>query len=143
MLYIDVMSISKRSYSYWTSAPFMEQLVWGVGSGLAVVFCGLVLGHTQAGVPWRVAVAAFPLIPSVFYVRAVGRWIRGLDEMQRLIQLQALGFTLSALILTAVLFSLLQRGGLLAHWKWEWESLFVTTMFWYALGGLFARRRYQ
>lgn len=143
MLYIGAMSNSNRSYSYWTSASFVEQLVWGVGSGLAVVCCGLVLGRAQVGVPWRVCIAALPLIPSLFYIRAVARWIRGLDEMQRLIQLQAMGFTLSALILTAVLCSLLQRGGMLAHWKWEWESLFVTTMCWYALGGFLARRRYQ
>ncbi len=42
--------------------------------------------------PWRIPVALIPMLPSLLIVVAVVRYLRRVDELQRQIQLEALGF---------------------------------------------------
>lgn len=42
--------------------------------------------------PWRIPVALIPMLPSLLIVMAVVRYLRRVDELQRQIQLEALGF---------------------------------------------------
>jgi|SRR5690554_5097932 hypothetical protein len=42
--------------------------------------------------PWRYLIALLPVIPVIFLVLAFRRYLSGIDELQKRIQLQAIGF---------------------------------------------------
>ncbi|MFN0068720.1 MAG: hypothetical protein ACKVYV_13920 [Limisphaerales bacterium] len=95
-----------------------------------------------AGVP-RLAAALLPLLPGLLYVRALWRWMRGLDELQRRLQLEAVCFAALAMLLLALSADLLKLGGFLPRLTFGWEGYFAFTFFLYALGLARANRRYR
>lgn len=91
-------------------------------------------------------VALAPLPPSLLYLRSWTRFVRGLDELQRRIQLEAFLFaSLGTVILGAVLTALAENGvslGLLQPglgWGGAFMSLFVLWL----VGGAIAKCRYE
>ncbi len=88
---------------------------------------------------WRFPVMIVPLVPLVFVVRAVARFLVDTDELQRRIQLEALAVAFGAGSVLTFGYGLLQGVGLPAlSWLWVWP---VYAVCW--LVGLFvARRRY-
>lgn len=94
----------------------------------------------HADSPWRVPVALIPMLPSLLIVVAVMRYLRRVDELQRQIQLEALGFAfagtalitfaygflegvgfprLSAFIIWPVMATLWMIGGIISRWRYR------------------------
>ncbi len=90
--------------------------------------------------------ALAPLIPGLLYVRTWMRFIRGLDELQRRIQLEAFLFAaLGTVILGAVVGSLNAQGvstGLLKHGLGLGSSFMALLCFW-PIGWGIAKCRYK
>ena len=63
--------------------------------------------HVEWGVPLRAVVSLSPLLPSLLYVRSIAGWIRGMDKLQRRIQLEACLFATTGTIFVATAFNLL------------------------------------
>lgn len=88
-----------------------------------------------------------PILPGLLYVRAIVRFVRGMDELQRRIQSDALLFaSLGALIIGTVLNTLASNGVVI--WK-DLENglglggMFLVTFCLYLVGTASALRRYK
>lgn len=91
----------------------------------------------------RVAAAWLPLLPGLLYLRALWRWMQGLDEMQRRLQVEAVCFATLSMLFVALSVDLLQVAGFLRSLHFGWEGYFAFTFFLYSLGLARANRRYQ
>lgn len=115
-----------------------------IGSSMAAytatvaVSAWLVKGHGQS--PLRYLFAALPVIPSAFAMWAAIRFFRGLDELQRRIQFEAIAFSFLGTCLISLNWGALQRVGL-PHADIVWVGLLMFAL--YSLGILIACRRYQ
>ena len=94
----------------------------------------------------RGLLALVPLIPGLLYVRSWVRFIRGLDELQRRIQLESFLFAaLATVILGAIASSLNAHGvptGLLKHGLGLGASFMAMLCFW-SIGWGIAKCRYK
>lgn len=89
--------------------------------------------------PWRYPVALVPMIPSGYLVWAVVHYLREIDELQRRIQLEGLGFAFAAGSVITFGYGFLQLTGLPeASWFYVWPVYGTMWM----LGVQLARRRY-
>ena len=116
-------------------------------AGVAVVAAGIsrtLLNnpHDPAGTA-RLALALLPLGPGLLYVRSLWRWMRGLDEMQRGLQLEAVCFAALGMLLVALSMDLLRLGGFWPTATFGWEGYFAFTFFLYSLGLARANRRFR
>jgi len=118
-------------------------MLWGLAAGLSAAAATVVFVLTKLPLPVRAAVAILPLIPSLGYVRCVVRMFRQVDELQRRIQLESLGFAFPATALLAIAVDLLEQAKVVPIVHWGWPGL-VTAMclLWFA-GWFMACRRYR
>jgi len=75
-----------------------------------IISSAMVHSHSQAN--WRYAVAVLPVVPALFALLAVLRQLKRLDELERKIQLQALGFSATATSLLSFTYGFLELAGL-------------------------------
>jgi hypothetical protein len=99
------------------------------------------------GAPVQWVVALSPLLPSILYVRSIARWIGGMDELQRRIQLEACLFATTGTVFVATAQSLLCGFGLLQSTRLQhglgWEGTFAIIIVLYILGNVISNRRYR
>jgi len=92
-------------------------------------------------------VAVTPLLPSLLYVRSIARWIGGMDELQRRIQLEACLFATTGTVFIATALGLLESAGVLNSTRLQhglgWEGTFATVLFFYVLGNATCNRRFR
>lgn len=89
--------------------------------------------------PWRYAVVLVPIVPLAFVARAVVGFLRETDELQRRMQLEALGFAFGVGSVITFAVGLLQIVGLpTLSWMFVWP---VFAVLW-VLGLALAKRRY-
>jgi hypothetical protein len=84
-----------------------------------------------------------PLVPSFLYVRSIARWIGGMDELQRRIQLEACLFATTGAVFISAAMSLLETSGVLRSHGLGWEGTFAAILLLYILGNVISNRRYQ
>lgn len=115
----------------------------------AVVYCAmlfLVKRHPEWSPPLRGSLALVPLVPGLLYVRSWVRFIRGLDELQRRIQLEAFLFAALGTVLAGTVIATLNAHdvplGWLKHGLGLGETYFALFLFW-TLGWGIAKCRYQ
>ncbi len=130
-------------------SPFSDK--WFAVVGLALLSAVLTIG-----VAWvdrvvelpgavHVALVVLPLVPLVAMFFGIARWIEALDELQRLIHLEAFVFQFSATGLLVIGYGTLARAGVLQDlpvsrvFSGLWIAIFV---FW-ALGLALVRRKYR
>src|SRR5271165_6240130 len=90
--------------------------------------------------PLRFFFAVLPVIPSAFAMWAAIRFFRGLDELQRRIQFEAMAFSFLGTCLISLNWGILQRAGL-PHPDAAWVTLLLFAL--YCIGIVIASRRYQ
>lgn len=89
--------------------------------------------------------AILPVIPLIWYFLGIGRWLKSLDELQRLIQLEALQIQFGLTGIFIILYGSLAKFGVVPDsvvseaWPWFWLVLFFS----WALGQLLVRRKYR
>jgi len=91
----------------------------------------------------RVLVALAPVLPSVLYAHGILRWIRGLDELQRRIQYEAMLFATATMGLLFMVLDLLQSAGCLISFRWGWEGFFALAFGLLLLGSILSNRHYR
>lgn len=105
--------------------------------GVLVVALTLLKAYPDAW--WRYAVALAPMVPCAGIVRAVMRYLRGADELQRRIELEALAFAFAAGSLLTFSYGFLQIVGLPdVSWMAVWPVLAGC----WIVGKWLAHRRY-
>jgi hypothetical protein len=126
----------------------MKLNAWAIVAVLMAIGSRILLHQNHEwGVSLRAVAALSPLLPSLLYVWSVARWIRGMDELQRRIQLEACLFaTIGTIFITTALSLLADVGGInmprLQHGL-GWEGAFASVMFLYILGNIIVNRRYK
>ena len=125
----------------------MKLNAWAiVAVALAVMTRICLVHHGDWHLLIRAAIALSPLLPSLFYVLSVTRWIRGMDELQRRIQLEACLFATIGTVFIVTGVSLLQSNGMPLPRLQNglgWEGTFASIISLYILGSLIINRRYQ
>ncbi len=106
---------------------------------VVVIFAITVLNaHPQAA--WRPFVALTPVIPAIFVVVAFVRFLRRMDELQRRIQLEALGLSFAVSGILTFAYGFLELTGFpQVSLIWIFPGMI---MLW-GLGLVVATRRYQ
>ena len=92
--------------------------------------------------PLRAAVALAPLLPGSFYVLGIVHWIRGLDELQRRIQIGAVAFVAAVMGFAMMGVDLLQGAGFVRHFHWGWEFAYAAAFLLWMIGCALSTRRY-
>jgi hypothetical protein len=107
-------------------------------TAMVAVSIWLLKGHADS--PLRYIFAVLPLIPSAFAIWAAIRFFRGLDELQRRIQFEAIAFSFLGTCLFSLNWGVLERFGLP-----DAGVLLISLLLFglYILGILIACRRYQ
>src|SRR5260221_13134281 len=111
----------------------------------ALVAVAVALGARESlkghgwGAPWNSMIALAPLVPSLLYVRSIARWIGGVDELQRRIQLEAALFATTATVFLLTSLSLLEGVGSSPFarpgYNLGWGGAFAGIILFYILGG--------
>ncbi len=122
-------SPEQRATPLWLH-PFAAAMASAAGA-LAATF---LLRSSALPAPLRLAVVALGVLPSAWLVYAMWRWVRGLDEMHRKIQAEALALAFPAAMLLALAVQFLQRAGWVQGVGIEdaWETmaiLYVAALF--------------
>jgi len=95
----------------------------------------------------QTTVALTPLVPSLLYVKSIGRWIGGMDELQRRLQLEACLFATTGTVFLATALSLVAGAGALQSMRLQhglgWEGTFAAVLVFYILANVFLNRRYR
>ena len=98
----------------------------------------LINGYPQA--PWRYAVALAPVVPAFFALLTFVRHLRRMDELQRRIQLEAIGLSFGATAILTFAYGFLEGVGF-PHINWIWILPLMVAL--WGLGGAIASVRYR
>lgn len=87
------------------------QFFSAMGAYVILIIVSITLLKSNPTAPWRGLVAVLPVIPASLVVLAVVRYISRMDELQRRIQLDALGAASGATALLTFTWGLLENAG--------------------------------
>jgi hypothetical protein len=105
-----------------------------------VLIVSITLLNTFPAGPWRVPVTLLPVVPLVFVMWAVMRALGRLDELQRRIQLEALGFGFAGTAFLTFTYGFLQNIGFpQVSWFFVWPVMAVLWL----IGLAVASRKYR
>lgn len=134
-------SILSTPTFHMKSKQYLKELAATLAIYGAVLFGSIeLLTHADVARPWRDLVALSPMLPAVAMAWVVLRELRRMDELQRRIQLEALGFSFAGTAILTFSYGFLEGLG------YPRLSMFAV---WPILAGLWvvglvlARRRYQ
>ena len=120
--------------------------------GAATILYGATLWLTKHHPDWspltRGLLSLTPLVPALLYVRSWMRLVRGMDELQRRIQLEAFLFAALGTVMVGVILSTLNANGILPFGALQDHGLglggaFLALFALWLLGWGFATRRYR
>jgi len=102
---------------------------------------GVLRLEASDGAIWRAPIALLPMLPALLGVATVVRRVRGEDELQQRITLEALSFAFGGTFVVTFSYGFLQVGADAPdlNWMLVWP---VMGVLWIA-GGIAARRRYR
>jgi len=92
------------------------------------------LRYWHLGETGRLLLALLVLPPSVLFVRAMQRHVRGLDELQQRIQGEALALSFSGGVVLVLALEYLQKAGFARNLDWDFA--------WGAMAGMYIAARY-
>lgn len=86
--------------------------VWLFVATLTSALADVIYSHAlrQWSIGWRVAILLFEFAAVLLWVRRLGEWIRGMDEMHRQVTLATFMFSVSATLLFTLLWLRLEVG---------------------------------
>lgn len=125
---------------------FSRRMVWWAiaSASLTVAIAGLRrAGLIPPGL--RGIVALLPVVPIVGFLLAMRHYLKSIDEMQRLMHLEALFFQFGATTILVMAYSALAKGGVLPNLNGADAASYVWagTCFLWGVGLLVVRRKYQ
>jgi hypothetical protein len=120
---------------------------WLAVATVLYVLVLLVIKYVPALPPWaRGLLSLSPLLPGLLYVRSWARLVRGLDELQRAVQVEAFLFAALGTVIVAIVVNTLNASGV-AIGGWQHGlgigGAFCTMFTLWLVGGAIANRRYR
>lgn len=119
---------------------FMELTAAFAVYGLMLVGSIELLTHVSIGAPWRDAIALSPMLACAAMAWVILRELRRMDELQRRIQLEALGFAFAGTALLTFSYGFLEG---LDYPKLTMFTVWPVMAVLWAVGLAMARRRYK
>jgi hypothetical protein len=115
---------------------------FGASMAVYVVFLLVSIWLLKAPVaaPWRYPVAVLPVVPVAFALVAFLRFLNRMDELQRQIQLTAVGFSLGTVVMLTFTYGFLENAGL-PRLSWIWIAPMAIATWGVSLA--IASRRYR
>jgi peptidoglycan/LPS O-acetylase OafA/YrhL len=107
-------------------------------SAMVPISMWLLRGHEHTAIGY--AIAFLPIIPSAFAMWAFVRFFRGLDELQRRIQFEAVAFSFLATCLITLTWAFQQNAGLP---RFDVSFVAPLLILLWSVGLAIAKRRYQ
>jgi len=98
------------------------------------------LTHVEVARPWRDLVALSPMLPAAATAWVILRELRRMDELQRRIQLEALGFSFAGTAILTFSYGFLEG---LGYPKLSMFTVWPILAVLWVVGLVLARRRYQ
>ncbi|HTX64606.1 MAG TPA: hypothetical protein VMD31_02465 [Opitutaceae bacterium] len=135
-------SVSQSSCGLGPRA-WMPCLLWGLAAGFAAAAATVLFVLLKLSLLARVALIVLPLVFCLGYILCVVRMLRRVDELQRRIQFEAIGFAFAATVVLAMTVDLLEQAHILPSIHWGWATLAGAMGLLWALGNVIAARRYQ
>lgn len=90
---------------------------------------------------WKVPLAFLPMVPLTFAFLAVMRYFRRLDELGRMVQMEAVGFAFTSGVMLAASYGFLESIAGFPRISWTFVGpLFIAL---WGIGGCVAARRYR
>ena len=118
---------------------------WAIAS--AALFVGVALLQRAHLVPraWRGVVALLPVMPMLGFFLGMRRYLQSIDEMQRLIHLEALFFQFGAVALLAMAYAALAKAGVVPSLNAAEvaSSVWTGAFFLWGVGLFLVRRKYE
>jgi len=96
--------------------------------------------HVAVARPWRDVIALSPMLPAAAMAWVILRELRRMDELQRRIQLEALGFSFAGTAILTFSYGFLEG---LGYPKLSMFSVWPILAVLWVVGLVLARRRYQ
>ena len=118
----------------------MQRILFSAVAFLGALFLSQWLMGQDLARPYQLAAAGLPAIPGAYLAYAIGSAIAGLDELQRRIQLEAIGIGFGASILAFMTFGLLVQVGV-SQVSWMYVPV-VMILFW-GVGKLWTIWKYR
>lgn len=131
-----------------TQSRLVPRSWWSlIGLGALWVFsyfgARVALDNFQLDTSLRVVVALLPLVPFALFLWIVITGIRSLDELERRVHLEALGFAFPLAILLLMTLGLLQLAIDLPAEDWGYRHVWSYLPLFYFIGLAIAWRRYR
>ena len=108
--------------------------------GMLLVGSIELLTHVAVARPWRDVIALSPMLPAAATAWVILRELRRMDELQRRIQLEALGFSFAGTAILTFSYGFLEG---LGYPKLSMFTVWPILAVLWAIGLVLARRRYQ
>lgn len=96
----------------WTNSRYALELVGVMAAYTVALIVSLPLLERFSESAWRIPLALAPMLPASLVPLLVLRHLRRLDELQRQIQLEALGFAFSGTAVITFAYGFLELAGL-------------------------------
>jgi hypothetical protein len=108
---------------------------------MVLVGCVIAVG-ANPDVDWKYWVAALPLVPAGIVIWLTVRAMSRLDEVQKRMQMQAIGFALAATALITFGYGFLEGAGM-PHLNWTFVLPLITALWGLGLGALALKYRFR
>ena len=118
---------------------YIKEFGGAMAAYVIVVYVSVWLLKHRVYSPLRFLLAVLPVVPAAFAMWAAIRYFRGLDELQRRIQVEGLAFSFLATCLIALSWGFLQNAGL-PHADVIWVAPLLIGL--WGVGTCVAKRRY-
>jgi hypothetical protein len=105
----------------------------------------LVRSHPDWSPGWRITIALTPLLPGLLYLRKGLQLLRGKDELQRRIQLEAWLFAALGTVIFSAILNVFRANGMAGNWLphgLEVGGTYLTMFFLWSIGVSIANLRY-
>jgi hypothetical protein len=111
-----------------------------------VVMLFLVTHHPDWSPGWRSALALAPILPGLLYLRKGLLLLRGMDELQRRIQLEGWLFAALGTVIISTIINVFNAHGLVGKWPahgLEVGGTYLTMFILWSVGVMIANLRYR
>jgi len=126
----------------WVSYRGQIQFGLAILAYLMVLVGSVIAVGANPDVDWKYWVAALPVVPAGIVVWLTVRALSRLDEVQKRMQMQAIGFALAATALITFGYGFLEGAGM-PHLNWTFVLPLITALWGLGLGALALRYRFR
>ncbi len=128
--------------STWVTYKAQIQFGLAILAYLMVLVGSVIAVGANPDVDWRYWVAALPVVPAAVVIWLTVRALSRLDEVQKRMQMQAIGFALAATALLTFGYGFLEGAGM-PHLNWTFVLPLITALWGLGLGALAIRYRFR